>query len=114
MLPSGLITRQSPVVCCPRFRCLQRKDTDIDPPKSILHDACQKCQCHFPNLPCDTPEKESPTLKKNIAFRLCFATSVFVATTVLSAQQAPPSAASGLNMTEEQVNDANIQLMRQD
>ncbi len=53
-------------------------------------------------------------MKKNIAFRLCFATSVFVATTVLSAQQAPPSAASGLNMTEEQVNDANIQLMRQD
>jgi hypothetical protein len=39
---------------------------------------------------------------------------VFVATTVLSAQQAAPSAASGRNMTEEQVNDANIQLMRQD
>jgi hypothetical protein len=36
---------------------------------------------------------------------------VFVATTVLSAQQAP---ASGKNMTEEQVNDANLQLMRQD
>jgi hypothetical protein len=53
-------------------------------------------------------------LKKNIAFRLCFATAVFAATTVLSAQQAPPSAASGKNMTEEQVNDANIQLMRQD
>ena len=53
-------------------------------------------------------------MKKNIAFRLCFATSVFVATTVLSAQQAAPSAASGLNRTEEQVNDANIQLMRQD
>ena len=53
-------------------------------------------------------------MKKNIAFRLCFATSVFAATTVLSAQQAPPSATSGLNMTEEQVNDANIQLMRQD
>ena len=53
-------------------------------------------------------------MKKNIAFRLYFATSVFVATTVLIAQQASPSAASGLNMTEEQVNDANIQLMRQD
>ena len=50
-------------------------------------------------------------MKKNIAFRLCFATAVFVATTVLSAQQAP---ASGKNMTEEQVNDANLQLMRQD
>jgi len=50
-------------------------------------------------------------LKRNIAFSLCFATAVFVATTVLSAQQAP---ASGKNMTEEQVNDANLQLMRQD
>jgi hypothetical protein len=39
---------------------------------------------------------------------------VFAATTVLSAQQAAPSAANGVNMTEEQVNDANIQLMRQD
>ena len=50
-------------------------------------------------------------MKRNIAFSLCFATAVFVATTVLSAQQAP---ASGKNMTEEQVNDANLQLMRQD
>jgi len=53
-------------------------------------------------------------LKKNIAFRLCFATAVLVATTVLSAQQAAPSPASRENMTDEQVNDANIQLMRQD
>jgi hypothetical protein len=55
-------------------------------------------------------------LKKNIAFRLCFATAVFVATTttLLSAQEATPSPASGKNMTEEQVNDANLQLMRQD
>ena len=51
-------------------------------------------------------------MKKNIALRLCFATGVFVATTVLNAQQPAPSAASGVN--EEQVNDANIQLMRQD
>jgi hypothetical protein len=51
-------------------------------------------------------EKESSNLKKNIAFRLCFATAVFVATTMLSAQQATPSPASGKNMTEEQVNDA--------
>ena len=53
-------------------------------------------------------------MKKNIAFRLCFATAVFVTTTLLSAQQPAPAAASGKNMTEEQVNDANIQLMRQD
>ena len=53
-------------------------------------------------------------MKKNIAFPLCFATAVFVATTVLSAQQAAPSPASGGNTTDEQVNDANIQLMRRD
>jgi hypothetical protein len=53
-------------------------------------------------------------LKKNIAFRLCLATAVIVAATVLSAQQAAPPPASGKTMTEEQVNDANIQLMRQD
>ena len=51
-------------------------------------------------------------MKKNIPFRLCLATAVLVATTVLNAQQTAPSAASG--MTDEQVNDANIQLMRQD
>lgn len=61
-------------------------------------------------------KKECSNLKKNIAFRLCFATAVFVAitTTLLSAQQATPAPASGKNMTEEQVNDANLQLMRQD
>jgi hypothetical protein len=53
-------------------------------------------------------------LKKNIAFRLCLAAALLVAPTVLSAQQAAPSTASGTNITEEQVNDANIQLMRQD
>ena len=53
-------------------------------------------------------------MKKNLAFRLCFATAVFVAATMLNAQQAEPSSASGKKMTEEQVNDANIQLMRQD
>jgi hypothetical protein len=53
-------------------------------------------------------------LKKNIVSRLCFATAVFVAATVLSAQEAAPSPARGKNMTEEQVIDANIQLMRQD
>jgi hypothetical protein len=53
-------------------------------------------------------------LKKNIRFRFCFVTSVFVASTLLSAQQPAPPTASSMNMTEEQVNDANIQLMRQD
>jgi hypothetical protein len=43
------------------------------------------------------------------AFRLCSAAAVLIATSVLSAQQPATSAA-----TEEQVSDANIQLMRQD
>ena len=38
----------------------------------------------------------------------------FILTTALSAQQPTPSPADGKNMNEEQVNDANIQLMRQD
>ena len=53
-------------------------------------------------------------MKKNTAVVLCLVTSVFAATTLLIAQQPAPSVASGVNATEEQVNDANIQLMRQD
>ena len=53
-------------------------------------------------------------MRKNIVFPLCFAAAVLIATTLLSAQQAAPSPANDKNMTEEQVNDANIQLMRQD
>ena len=52
-------------------------------------------------------------MKKNIVFRL-FATAVLVAATVLSAQQAASRPAGDKPQTEEQVNDANIQLMRQD
>jgi hypothetical protein len=39
---------------------------------------------------------------------------LLVISTLLSAQQPAPSAGSDMNTTEEQVNDANIQLMRQD
>ena len=53
-------------------------------------------------------------MKRNFAFLLCFVSSVLVASTSLSAQQPAPSGMGGINMTEEQVNDANIQLMRQD
>lgn len=53
-------------------------------------------------------------MKSNIAYRFGLATVAIVVATVLSAQQGTPSAGSGMNMTEEQVNDANIQLMRQD
>jgi hypothetical protein len=51
-------------------------------------------------------------LKRTISFYL--AASVLAAATLVSAQQPAPSTGSGMNMTEEQVNDANIQLMRQD
>jgi hypothetical protein len=61
-----------------------------------------------------TAEKENPLLKKEIAFRLCFAIAVFVAPTLLRAQEPSPSTGSGMSVTEEKVNDANIQLMRQD
>lgn len=53
-------------------------------------------------------------MKRKMSFTLYFATSVLVVTSLLTAQQAGPAAASGMNPTEEQVNDANIQLMRQD
>jgi hypothetical protein len=53
-------------------------------------------------------------LKKNMAFSLTLAISVLAAATLVRAQQPAPSGSSGMNMTEEQVNDANIQLMRQD
>ena len=53
-------------------------------------------------------------MKRKLSFAVYFATSVLVATSLLNAQQAAPAAASGMNPTEEQVNDANIQLMRQD
>jgi len=53
-------------------------------------------------------------VKRKLSFAVYFATSVLVATSLLNAQQAAPAAASGMNPTEEQVNDANIQLMRQD
>lgn len=49
---------------------------------------------------------------KRIASLLCLATSVFVITVQVIAQQ--PATSATMNMTEEQVNDANIQLMRQD
>lgn len=74
---------------------------------------CQKSQCHCPDRP-HILLRGSTNLRKNIVFRLCFATAILIATTLLSAQQAAPSPTSGKNMTEEQVNDANIQLMRQD
>jgi hypothetical protein len=45
---------------------------------------------------------------------LYLATSVLVGASLVNAQQTPPSAGGGTNVTEDQVNDANIQLMRQD
>jgi hypothetical protein len=53
-------------------------------------------------------------LKKNSAFAFHLATFVIAAATLLVAEQSATSTASGMNLTEEQVNDANLQLMRQD
>ena len=53
-------------------------------------------------------------LKRNTIVPFFIAIFVLGTTTLLSAQQPTSSAASGTNITPEQVNDANIQLMRQD
>lgn len=53
-------------------------------------------------------------MKDNMAFRPYLATFMLAVATLLRAQQPAPSAANGTNLTAEQVNDANIQLMRQD
>ena len=53
-------------------------------------------------------------MKRIAAFPFSLAVSVLATSTLLSAQQPAPSAAGGTNMTPQQVNDANIQLMRQD
>jgi hypothetical protein len=53
-------------------------------------------------------------LKKKIAFWLHLALSVLATTACLNAQQPAASVASGASVNEEQVTDANIQLMRQD
>jgi hypothetical protein len=61
----------------------------------------------------ETHFEERLRMKTRTAFITYIATSVFIATTLLSAQQSAPPAGN-MNMSEEQVNDANIELMRQD
>jgi len=53
-------------------------------------------------------------LKKNMLYVSYLAAIVLAVTLLLTAQQAVPSPASGATMTAEQVNEANVQLMRQD
>jgi hypothetical protein len=53
-------------------------------------------------------------VKRNIALPFYLATIVFASAALLSAQQPTPTAANNTKVSEEQVNDANIQLMRQD
>ena len=53
-------------------------------------------------------------MKRNTALPLCLAMFVLAASAVVSAQQAATSFPSVTNMTAEQANDANIQLMRED
>lgn len=53
-------------------------------------------------------------MKSKSAFPHCLVMFVLAATTVGSAQQPAQSNTQGTNMSAEQVNDANIQLMRQD
>jgi len=53
-------------------------------------------------------------MKRTMAFTSSVATLVFSGTTLLCPQQPAQSAPPPMNVTEEQVNDANIQLMPQD
>ena len=54
-------------------------------------------------------------VRKNISFASCLTTLVLAVATSLAAQQPTrPPAAGDKNVTPEQVNEANIQLMRQD
>lgn len=53
-------------------------------------------------------------MEKYLASPICLATTLLIASTFFAAQQSSQSAGAGTNMTEEQVNDANIELMRKD
>ena len=53
-------------------------------------------------------------MKTKLAFSISLTAFLLGSVVLLSAQQPAPSGSTPMNMTEEQVNDANIQLMRQD
>ena len=53
-------------------------------------------------------------MKTSLSFSIIVSAFVLAAVMSLSAQQSAPAGTNNVNMTEEQVNDANIQLMRQD
>jgi hypothetical protein len=57
------------------------------------------------------PSQEKFKLKRNFARSFCLTGCLAVAASLLNAQQ---SSSAATNVTTEQVNDANIQLMRQD
>jgi hypothetical protein len=67
-----------------------------------------------PALLCHAADKGETNLKKYLASPICLATTLLIASTFFGAQQSSQSAGAGTNMTEEQVNDANIELMRKD
>lgn len=53
-------------------------------------------------------------MKRNFACSFCLVGCLVFGASRLNAQQSSSTSASGANVTTEQVNDANIQLMRQD
>jgi hypothetical protein len=53
-------------------------------------------------------------LKSNSAFPFRLVIAILALTNLLTAQEPAPSNSQSTNMTAEQVNDANIQIMRQD
>ena len=53
-------------------------------------------------------------MKTSLSFSIIVSAFVLAAVMSLSAQQSAPAGTNAVNMSEEQVNEANIQLMRQD
>jgi hypothetical protein len=58
--------------------------------------------------------RENSDMRRTAALHFSVAIFVLASTPLLSAQQTAPSATSTGNVSKEQVNDADIQLMRQD
>jgi len=83
-------------------------------------DNCSRVETHPGAVvqECSLDKSLGHRMNRNVSLATCLATCVLAAVMSLSAQeppaQKPPQEASGKNVTSEQVNDANVQLMRQD
>ena len=79
---------------------------------AVKNSACKNCQWEPHNSAQHTAGGGSK-VKTSLAFSI-FVSAFVLAAAMSLAQQPAPSGTNSMNMSEEQVNDANIQLMRQD